>query len=121
MVNETKSFSRKVFPSHTIIFREGDIVNCAYLLKAGRVEITTRKSGNDVLLTTILPNQLFGELALIDGTPRSATAIALEPAEVVVVKPEDINRHLDGLDNFMRYWVDYLTDRVRDLSARVND
>ena len=121
MANEPKSFNRKVFPPQTIIFREGDIANCAYLLKSGRVEITTRKSGEHVLLTTIHPNQLFGELALIDRTPRSATAITLEPAEVLVVKPEDIDRHLDGLDNFMRYWVDYLTDRVRDLSARVKD
>jgi hypothetical protein len=38
-----------------------------------------------------------------------------------VVKHEDIERHIDGLDEFMKYWVSYLTERIRDLSARVGD
>ncbi|MEK9753735.1 MAG: cyclic nucleotide-binding domain-containing protein [Rhodospirillaceae bacterium] len=116
-----KSFNRKTIARDTMIFQEGDVANYAYLLKSGRVEITVYKGGKHVLLTTIMPNQLFGELALIDQKPRSATAIAVEPSEVIVVKPDDLHRHLDGLDEFMKYWVAYLTDRIRDLSKRVED
>jgi CRP-like cAMP-binding protein len=120
-VRQQKSFSRKAIARDTMIFQEGDIANCAYLLKSGRVEITHYKNGKHVLLTTIMPNQLFGELALIHQKPRSATAIAVDPCEVIVVKPEDMKRHMDGLDEFMKYWVAYLMDRIRDLSKRVDD
>ncbi|RED46144.1 Crp/Fnr family transcriptional regulator [Aestuariispira insulae] len=111
--------NRKIIPANSVIFHEGDVGNKAYLLKSGKVRITTTKEGEVVLLTTVMPNQLFGELALLDGSPRSATAIALEQCEVVIVRPEDIERQLDGVDEFMRYWVTYLTQRIKDLSKRV--
>jgi len=116
-----KGFSRRTFPTNNMIFQEGDIANCAYLLKSGKVNITVYRGGEHVRLTTILPNQLFGELALIDGSPRSATATAAEPSEVIVVKPEDMARHMEGLDEFMKYWISYLMDRIRDLSKRVQE
>lgn len=115
-----KTFSRRVFEVDEVIFQEGDVANCAYLLKSGKVEISTYRDSELVVLTTIAPNQLFGELALIDNTPRSATAVALEASEAILVRPEDMARHLDGLDEFMTYWIGYLTDRIRDLSKRVD-
>lgn len=111
--------NRKVFKQDSKIFKEGDIAECAFLLKSGQVSISTFRDGKHVLLTTIKPNQIFGELALIDKSPRSATAIAIEPSEVVVVHPEDIDRQLENCDKFMKYWVGYLTDRIRELSKRV--
>ena len=116
-----KNLTRKTVPPGTIIFQEGDVANCAYLLKSGQIEITTYREDKQVLLTTIQPNQLFGELALIDGEPRSATATATAPSEILFIRPDDIERHLEGLDDFMKYWVEYLTQRIRDLSKRVKD
>ncbi|MGB0696190.1 MAG: cyclic nucleotide-binding domain-containing protein [Rhodospirillaceae bacterium] len=116
-----KFMNRKTFPANSVIFREGDLGNCAYLLTKGRVEITSFQTGTHVHLTTVMPNQLFGELALIDGAPRSATATVLEPVEVVVVSQADITRQLEGMDPFMRYWFEYLTGRVRDLTGRVTN
>ncbi len=73
-----KELNRKTYPANTMIFHEGEIAYAAFLLKSGRVEISTLKDGRRVVLTTIMPNQLFGGLALIDGAPRSATATAIE-------------------------------------------
>lgn len=117
----TKKLTRKTYPPNTLIFNEGDIANYAYLLKSGKVEITTYKGSKRIVLATILPNQLFGELALIDNSPRSASALTVEPSEVLIIRPEDIERHLKGADEFMRYWVTYLTERVRILSKRVEE
>ncbi|MBO6522060.1 MAG: cyclic nucleotide-binding domain-containing protein [Rhodospirillales bacterium] len=116
-----KNLTRKTYPPDALIFHEGDIANYAYLLKSGKVEITTYKGSKRIVLATILPNQLFGELALIDDSPRSASAIAVEASEVLVIRPEDIDKHLKEADDFMRYWVHYLTERVRILSKRVDD
>lgn len=116
-----KEISRRTYPAGQTIFHESDVANCAYLLKSGAVEITTQKDGKPILLTTIRANQIFGELALIDASPRSATATAIEATEVVVIKAEDLDRQLNNLDGFMKYWVTYLTERVRELSKRIEE
>lgn len=116
-----KGYSRKIIPRDSVIFEEGEMANCAYLLKSGKVEIITYRDGKRILLTTILPNQLFGELGLIDNSPRSATAIATATSEVIFVSPEDIKRQMANLDEFMKYWFSYLSDRIKDLSKRVQD
>lgn len=116
-----KNLTRKTYPPETLIFQEGDIANYAYLLKSGKVEIATYKGTKRIVLATIMPNQLFGELALIDGSPRSASAVTVEASEVLIIRPEDIEKHLNEADDFMRYWVHYLTERVRILSKRVDD
>ena len=111
--------SRQIFEPETIIFRQGESASCAYLIQTGRVEIVTTRDGEDIHLTSLRQNQIFGELALMDDSPRSATAVAWEKTEVLVVSRADIQRKLDGLDPFMRYWIDFMTERVKDLSNRV--
>ncbi|MCW8914539.1 MAG: Crp/Fnr family transcriptional regulator [Magnetovibrio sp.] len=118
-MSDKKVLNRKAIPVNSVIFREDDLASCAYLLKSGAVDITTEKDGKRVLLNTIVPNQLFGELALIDGSRRSATATATMPCEVIIVSQEDIERKMNDLDDFMKYWLEYLTERVRDLSKRI--
>lgn len=113
-----RTLSRKVFPANTVIFKEGDEANCAYLLKSGQVEITTMRGDQIVHLTSVQPRQLFGEMALMDGSLRSATATVLKDSEVIIVYQHDIDQQLAKLDPFMRYWIDYLTERVKDLSTR---
>ena len=60
------------------IFTQDDDGNCMYVVRSGTVAIL---SGGAVL-ETIGPDATFGEMALIDGSPRSATAVAREPTEV---------------------------------------
>jgi len=67
------------FPKAGVIFVKGDHGKDAYLVRSGRVEI--RKAGRAI--ETIDPGELFGEMALIDSEPRSASAVALEPTELI--------------------------------------
>lgn len=120
-MKHSQNYQSKSFRPGMTIFSEGDFAYGAYLLRSGRVEISTVKDGRRVVLSTIQPNQVFGELALIDNEPRSATATAVEECETLVIRREDFDRHIESLDEFMKYWIAYLTDRVRDLSRRVQD
>lgn len=106
-------------PAGTCIFSEGDAADCAYLLKSGNVEISTLRDDTKVILITLGPNQIFGELALIDGSPRSATATALTDCDLTVVTKESLETQIDGLNGFMKYWLLYLGERIRDLTDRV--
>lgn len=116
---EPKVLDRRLVPKGVTLFREGDEGNAAYLVKSGSVEISTVRDGKKVVLTVIGNNQIFGELALIDGAPRSATAVTLEDCEVVLVSRQMLEKQIEKLDGFMQYWVRYLTTRIRELSSRV--
>jgi CRP/FNR family cyclic AMP-dependent transcriptional regulator len=71
----------RAFKQGEIIFREGDPATDLYVIKSGRVDIA---SGNR-LLATLGDNGIFGEMALIDKAPRSATVTAATDVELVPV------------------------------------
>ncbi len=75
------------------IFHEGDSGHYLCLLVEGRVEIAKRDSdGKMKTLAIVGSGKTFGEMSLIDGEPRSATAIALDDSKVVVLTEENFNR-----------------------------
>ena len=69
------------FKQGDTIFREGDPASELFVIKSGKVEI---RHGNR-LLDTLDGNNIFGEMALIDNAPRSATAVALTDVTLVPV------------------------------------
>ena len=58
------------------VFREGETANYAYVLVEGNVEIVKSTGDGYLTLTTIEKGAIFGEMALIDGQPRSAGAVS---------------------------------------------
>jgi CRP/FNR family transcriptional regulator, cyclic AMP receptor protein len=71
----------RTFKAGEVIFREGDAAEEFFVIKSGRVEI---RLGNRVLHTVPELN-IFGEMALIDHAPRSATAVALTDVTLVPI------------------------------------
>jgi CRP/FNR family cyclic AMP-dependent transcriptional regulator len=69
-----------------VIFHEGDPGDALHLVLSGRVKIGRMSlAGDETIVTSIGPGESFGELVLLDGAPRSATATALEPTETLVL------------------------------------
>jgi len=64
-----------------IIFSDGDDGDYMFLVRAGSVDIIR----NGAVVETVGPGGIFGEMALIDGSPRSATAKVSEPCELVAI------------------------------------
>ena len=78
------------YPKGEYIFREGESADFAYVLKSGSVEILKTGIDGELILATLdEPNALFGEMALIDGAPRSAGARAATDANVDEVRQND--------------------------------
>jgi CRP-like cAMP-binding protein len=71
----------KFFKAGSIIFREGDEAKELFLIKSGQVGILI---GNRTV-TELATENIFGEMALIDSEPRSATAVAITDVELVPV------------------------------------
>ncbi|MCA1633746.1 MAG: DUF1003 domain-containing protein [Acidobacteria bacterium] len=74
-----------------ILFRTGDPGESLFLVRSGEVELFIKDTaGQKIILTVAQPGDFFGEIALLDSGPRSATAIALTPSELVELDREDL-------------------------------
>lgn len=72
-----------------VIFHLGDPGDALFVIVSGDVKISLpSETGDEAILATLRPGEVFGELALLDGAPRSATATAISPTETVVLPRE---------------------------------
>jgi CRP-like cAMP-binding protein len=69
----------------TVLFREGEEGTEMYVIQSGSIEIKRRIGDVDRTLAVLSPGEFFGEMALINDRPRSATAVVLEPARLLVI------------------------------------
>ena len=76
----------KSFANSEYIFREGESAAYAYVIKSGAVEITKHSADGEQVLAELVAPTIFGEMALIDGNPRSAGARAKENTVVTIVR-----------------------------------
>jgi CRP-like cAMP-binding protein len=74
-------FPLQSFDAGSKIFVQDDDSDCMYVVRSGTVAIVS----NGAVLETVRPNETFGEVGLLDKSPRSATAIARETTEVAVI------------------------------------
>lgn len=78
------------FPAGTTLFQSGDAGDAMYLIEDGRVRIHIRDDdGQDVTLTELARGDFFGEMAIVEGKPRSADADVIENARLAVLLRDD--------------------------------
>lgn len=83
------SLRSRRFRRGEVIFHAGDPGDALFVIVAGDVKISLpSETGEEAILATLRPGDVFGELALLDGAPRSASATAMSMAETVVL-PRD--------------------------------
>jgi CRP-like cAMP-binding protein len=112
-----KDLSRRVYPAGATIFAEGEAGTVAYVLLRGDVSIfIAHGTPRQRVVTTLKPGQMFGVHALMAGAQRAASALTAQGCEVLAVSEAKLRQKLDEADPFVRYWVDYLSKRVIDLS-----
>lgn len=73
------------FPAGTVLFREGDAGQHMYVLQTGRVRITKETANGASVLAILGPGEFFGEMAILNEKPRTATADVLDDARVLVL------------------------------------
>jgi len=71
-----------------IIFRAGDLADCAYVIMEGAVDVVTETDAGELVAVTLQQNQLFGEIALLNNAPRSATLKAHGSVTVMKITEE---------------------------------
>jgi CRP/FNR family transcriptional regulator, cyclic AMP receptor protein len=76
--------------SHTL-FQAGDPGDALFIVQSGEIELFIKDTaGQKIVLATPAPGEMFGELAMLDSGPRTATAVALEDSDVLVLDRDDL-------------------------------
>jgi len=84
------------------LFREGDAATTAFLLERGTLRVTAERNGAPILLGDLHAGALIGEMAVIDDSPRTATAIALEPCVLTAIDRDQFGERLATADPVLR-------------------
>src|SRR3982751_1002171 len=101
------------YPKGSVILFQDDPGDSLFVLRDGRVKVVLiGEDGREVILGVLEPGAHFGELALIDDQPRSAHVIAMEDAQLLVLRREDFKRRVEA--NPMVAWA-LLTELSRRL------
>jgi len=82
-------------PRASVIMAAGDQIDSLYIVIAGRLKVMMGDSdGKEVILSLIGPGEFFGEMGLIDDSPRSASVITIEPCELLSISKRDFKKCL---------------------------
>jgi CRP/FNR family cyclic AMP-dependent transcriptional regulator len=105
------------------IFHQGDRGDSLYVIEAGSVKIVLPDPEGEegAIIATLGPGDFFGELALLDGEEHSATAIALESTEALVLRRDAFERLVDEDPNLRRALFAGLVGELRRLTYHVGE
>jgi len=105
---------RRVYEPGAIIFMRGDPGDSLCGVVSGRVRISvSRPAGKEVFLNIMAPGDTFGEIALLDGEPRTATAIAIVRTELFIIPRKQFAPLLMSEPRLASHLIQLLCRRVR--------
>ncbi len=107
------------FADGQVIFAEGANGDWMYVVESGEVEISRMVNGQRIVIETLKPGDLFGEMAYIDKTPRSATATAKGTTEVGIVDRQFFDKEFDKLSNDFQQMLKTVAVRLRRTTAQL--
>lgn len=108
------------FNAGQTLFMQGEEGDCAFIIEKGTVEVYINKNDKKMIIATLVEGSLLGEMAIIDQRPRSASAVALEDTEVIVIPREYVSQKIEHSDATVRFFLNVIMERYRDLNARLN-
>jgi CRP/FNR family transcriptional regulator, cyclic AMP receptor protein len=105
------------------IFHQGDPGDSLFIIQSGSVKIVlpSPEGEEGAIIATLTRGDFFGELALLDEAPHSATAVAHEPAEILVLRREPFERLIDSDRELRMALLAGLTAELRRLTGQVEE
>ena len=105
-----------------VLFRKGEPGSSLYAVVAGAIRISApSENGGDAVLNLMIPGDVFGEIAMLDGGTRTADATAIEPCELLVMERRDFLPLVRSHPDLAIRLIEILCARVRRTSEQVED
>jgi len=101
-----------------VLFREGERGDVMYLIREGKIKITKGGDDDEKVLAVLKEGDFFGEMAIIDGSPRSASAIAATSSSLLVIDKETFKSKIRE-NPLIEYVLETLTKRLRTTDEQI--
>ena len=112
----------KYFKKGEEIIKEGMLSDCAYIIDTGKVEVSKiLENGEKKIISLLKENDIFGEMGLIDGFPRSATVVALEDCTISIMTKGAFNSLAEHNPQALMPILKVLAKRLRSTLKMVED
>jgi CRP-like cAMP-binding protein len=111
-------FGKKI-PAGTVLFNEGDRGEEMYILQSGRVKISKRIRGVEKTLATLEKGEFFGEMAILNDKPRSASAETIEECEMLMIDRKTFDALIRGNAEIAVRFIKRLADRLRETNDQM--
>jgi CRP/FNR family cyclic AMP-dependent transcriptional regulator len=109
------------YPRSAVVITEGDEATSMFIIASGSVKVYhTEADGKENILNTLGAGQHFGELALVDDAPRSASVMTLEPSRLLVLSKTAFKECLAESPEIAYHLIAQLAHEVRRLTETVN-
>ncbi len=109
----------QTFADGEVIFTEGDTTSEMYVISRGMVDISKQVGGHPIRLATLDRGSVFGEMSLLEGMPRSATARAKGPTSLLVLRPGSLLLQIRRDPTFAFELLQQLSGRIRELNDKL--
>jgi len=110
---------RVTLPPNARIFQAGEVGDAMYLVESGRVRIYAEENETTRTIKEMGLGEFFGEMALVDYKPRSASAETLEVTTLLVITKENFHTMVLNNPNVALLLIQVLSERLRALTAEV--
>jgi CRP/FNR family transcriptional regulator, cyclic AMP receptor protein len=123
MASDDSLFQRfgKEFPRGAVLFREGEPGVEMYVVQRGAVRITKRVGEVEKVLSTLGPGEFFGEMAVLSGQPRSATATCAEDSKLLVVDGRTFETMLRANSEIAVRMIRKLAERLQQADEQIGN
>lgn len=109
----------ETFQDGQVIFAEGSNGDWIYVVEEGEVEISKEVDGRKIVIEILKSGDIFGEMAYIDKTPRSATATAKGKAEVGIIDRDFFDKEFNKLSTDFREMIKTVAFRLRKTTEKL--
>jgi len=116
----SKLVTKRSFARSAIIINEGDETDSLYLIISGKVKVVlSDEDGKEIIVSILGPNEIFGELSLIDAEPRSACVVTMEPSQFSIINKRDFINFLHKNPEVSTNLLVGLTTRLREANKQI--
>jgi CRP-like cAMP-binding protein len=109
----------KVFPPGTSLFREGERGKEMFVIQSGKVKITKEVRGEEQTLAVIGAGEFFGEMAILNNKPRSASASVVEESKMLVIDPKTFEAMIRGNTEIAIRMIKKLAQRLQETDDQI--
>jgi len=116
----TPVVARKSVARGAVVLAAGDLTDSLYIVLSGRLKVMMSDTeGKEVILSILGPGEFFGEMGLIDDSPRSASVLAIEACELLSISKRDFKKSLAENFEMTMAVMRGLVRRLRDADRKI--